>query len=216
MTTPMFIPAGRTSLVKRGAAAFQVQTEYAARPVPRITTTVSHDGRVLHKIERALEQAISNFEEQDKTELTLRRQHAAVLTIIENGTFDSEFLNTQTVTQKLAVTTAPAVTSLLLDKLKVLPSVQRVFAVAADGNFVGGAESSEAFRKLFSEVYKSMDDLLEIFSTVPGSSKREPGVCEIEPDRLYLLSDGAACYFVMVDKGQGQLDFEKNLRSVLD
>lgn len=77
-----FIPAGRTSLVKRGETMLQVQTEYAHRPYPRITTTILNQGQVLHKLEKKLDHAISTVEEQNIAEDVMKRQHAEVLSLI--------------------------------------------------------------------------------------------------------------------------------------
>ncbi len=79
-----FIPAGRTSLVRRGDTQLQVQTEYAHRPFPRITTTILKQGQVLHKVEKKLEHAIASIEEQNLAEDVMKRQHAEVLSLIQD------------------------------------------------------------------------------------------------------------------------------------
>ena len=86
MATADLIPTGRTSLVKRGEVSLQVQTEYAHRPLPRITTTVQQDGRVLQKIERSLDNPIASIEEKNLMEDTIRKQHLEILTIIRGDT----------------------------------------------------------------------------------------------------------------------------------
>lgn len=87
-----FIPAGRTSLVKRGEKALQLQTEYAYRPVPRITTTVSIAGQVLHKIERGLDKPVENLEEKQRMEVRIQRQHTEIKSIIEDPTLAEKLL----------------------------------------------------------------------------------------------------------------------------
>ena len=72
MTPNQYIPAGRTSLVRRGGAPIQVQTEYAFRPYPRVTTTILDNGKVLHKVERKLEKGIDSLEEQSHMEEVIR------------------------------------------------------------------------------------------------------------------------------------------------
>ena len=64
MTVNQFIPAGRTSLVNKDGSSIQIQTEYAFRPYPRVTTTILDNGRVLHKVERKLNKGIDSIEEQ--------------------------------------------------------------------------------------------------------------------------------------------------------
>ncbi len=60
----------------------QVQTEYAYRPYPRITTTILTEGQVLHKVEKKLEAVISSIEEQNQTEDVMKKQHREVLSLI--------------------------------------------------------------------------------------------------------------------------------------
>lgn len=62
----------------------QVQTEYAHRPFPRITTTILKQGQVLHKVEKKLEHAIASVEEQNLAEDIMKRQHAEVLSLIQD------------------------------------------------------------------------------------------------------------------------------------
>ncbi len=82
VTVGVFIPAGRTSLVKRGDQQLQVQTEYAYRPYPRITTTILNGGQVLHKLEKRLERPIESVEEQNIAEDVIKRQHLEVIALI--------------------------------------------------------------------------------------------------------------------------------------
>ena len=85
MTTSNLIPNGRTSRVKKGETSLQVQTEYAYRPYPRLTTTVLNDGQVLHKIEKKLDRPIGSVEEQSEIERMIKRQHSDVVSIIEEN-----------------------------------------------------------------------------------------------------------------------------------
>lgn len=79
-----YIPAGRTSLVKRGGKDLQVQTEYAYRPYPRITTTILNGGQVLHKLEKKLERPIESIEEQNLAEAVIKKQHSEVVALISD------------------------------------------------------------------------------------------------------------------------------------
>lgn len=77
-----FIPVGRTSLVRKGGIDLQVQTEYANRPYPRLTTSVLSSGRVIHKIEKKLTEPVSTVEAQSLMEQAIQRQHQEVLLIV--------------------------------------------------------------------------------------------------------------------------------------
>lgn len=199
-----YIPTGRTSLVKRGDIALQVQTEYARRPNPRVTTCIATNGRVLHKVEKALDGPVASVEEQLRVELFIKRQHSEILSIIEQAAFDPK---TGFIPQR-----PPTVRERLLH----VPGAQHVFAVAADGSFGTDAEARE-FEKRFGDVFRGLKDLLALFSTVPRQGTiRESGVCEVEPDRLYMASAGDTSYFVVVRRVDVHTDFEKQIKAALN
>lgn len=77
--TSQYIPAGRTARFASGEKEIQVQTEFAPRPTPRITSTILVSGEVVKKLETPLESPISNSEELNDVERMLLKQHSAVL-----------------------------------------------------------------------------------------------------------------------------------------
>lgn len=211
------IPTGRTSLVKSAGGALQVQTEYAYRPMPRITTTVQKDGQVLQKIERGLDQPIASIEEKNRMEATIRKQHAEVLAIIEsNGQVDA-------VPQPALVPGPPEPkpypkTDKVLttvERLNQIPGKHRIFRLDNEGNFLNAAVSKE-FAKLFKPVLKNLHELITIFATVPGIGlTREKGVYEVERDNLYLISTGTEFYILSVLQADYSVDYEREIRSVV-
>ena len=301
MATNNYIPTGRTSLVKRGELKLQLQTEYASRPAPRITTTISRDGRVLHKIERELAKTIESFEEQQHIERVIRRQHDDISEIIRNPEFDIKLgkdpdpeQNRRNVEAQQAVKamhesdgqdvlleadglqligiapepapSAPApyptfagrknaipedeiatpedlerameaeqqeeVAALeasespedgeeidpaiyAYERLLVARGVTNVYRVDNQGNFVGHKEDKH-FRKKFGAIFKNLHEMMSLFSQLPGHlAERERGVCEIQTDRLYFASVGTECYFVVVERTDGDTNFEKVIRRAI-
>ena len=79
------MPGGISSEAKLKDAKFCVQTEFAQRPEPRVTTTISRDGVVVKKVENAWEGLPQTEEEKDKIERFLRRQHQDVIAKITRG-----------------------------------------------------------------------------------------------------------------------------------
>jgi hypothetical protein len=203
-----FIPAGRTSSVKRGNTLLQVQTEYAHRPNPRITTTILDNGRVLHKVERGLENAISSLEEQRKVESTLIRQHAEVLAIIQKDSPDPS-------ASKQAGEEAVEVEPPVLDRIKAVPGVQSVIEMENDGAFTS-PELTIELQKQFGFIFKNLRELMELFERVPGGGmNRRQGVYEIERDRLYFMSSGSECYFVVVRRVNVTTQYEQELKAIV-
>ncbi len=95
-TSTHLIPAGRTARMRRGDTEVQLQTEYAPRPTPRITSSILLSGELLHKIETPLESAIETQEQLENVERQMLRQHSEALKAlksqpdIEHGRFSFE------------------------------------------------------------------------------------------------------------------------------
>jgi len=201
------IPTGRTSLVKKGTTPIQVQTEYALRPAPRLTTTILKSGQVLHKVERTLDQPISSIEEKNQMEFAIRKQHAEVLAIIESDKPVGEAAPEKPAEPSKELTTR--------ERIEQVPGVSLLYRLDNEGNFID-ANISEEFKRTFSSVFKNMTELISIFSQVPGVGiSREEGVYEIERDSLYLISTGLEMYFFNIESPDSEIDYEKALGKAL-
>lgn len=232
MASADYIPTGRTSLIKKGPVALQVQTEYANRPVPRITTTVLKSGQVVHKIERHLEAPIDSLEEKSRVEDILRKQHAEVLGIIDDSSQQPQ-VATPAATQDHVRLPEEALAALtdrrpepivsnsaeyaltLQDRLLEIPGMYRVYRLDHAGEFQQ-AELRDEFRKSFGPVFKSLRELIAVFSEIPGVGlNREQGVYEIERGRLYLVSSGVEYFICYLRRPDDSVDYEKAIRAVL-
>lgn len=211
------IPTGRTSLVKRGNVSLQVQTEYAYRPVPRITTTVQKDGQVMQKIERALDKPIENIEEKNRMEVTIRKQHAEVIAIIKRDgkapAASAPPPKPQPSEPKSYPEPGPILT--IAEQLENLPGQHTVYRLDNEGNFINAAVSTE-FKKQFKPVFKNLHELISIFASIPGIGlTRETGVCEVDRDSLYLVSTGTEFYILTLQHADYSIDYEVEIRSML-
>ena len=232
-----YIPTGRTSLVNDKGKPFQVQTEYAAHPYPRITTCVSHQGQVVHKVEKRLKRELSSEDEKCRAEKALAYQHGEVLAIIQKqsqadsagspGTFDcpSESVVALATDSKSIIevdepsqSAAPETTNetpTLKQLIHETVGVEHIFELDSHGNFRGVATEKQ-FRSEYKSLFKNLKDLLDVFALLPGSDfQRERGVYEIERDRLYLISAGPDCFFVTVRPIVRGTDFENSFRDLL-
>ncbi|MDX9858391.1 MAG: hypothetical protein RBT76_11410 [candidate division Zixibacteria bacterium] len=208
MAASSYIPVGRTSLVKRGDVDVQVQTEYATRPSPRVTTTLSFQGRVLHKVERALDRAVGTFEEQRAIEQEMRQQHDEILGIIQKDSYVAAM--------KLAPRTPESERRMTAyDRLLAIPDVERVFRVDNDGALME-SQPAEDFQKTFALIFKNLADLMNLFARMPGpGGLREQGVYEIERSRLYFASIGTECFFIVVDPSDLSIDYERLIKGAV-
>ena len=75
----MMIPNGLISEANFKDTKFCVQTEFAQRPQPRVTTTISLNGEVVEKVENIWERLPQTEEDKQKIEKFLKRQHQQVL-----------------------------------------------------------------------------------------------------------------------------------------
>ncbi len=195
--------------MKKGDASLQVQTEYAFRPYPRLTTTVLNDGQVLHKIEKKLDRPIKSVEEQSEIERMIKRQHADVVSIIEENAAGKPAM-----IQVLKESHSDYLT--LADRIKAIPGVKTIFDLDNEGNFLRH-ENAEQFRKAYSAVFKGLKELIEIFGMIPGvTMTREKGVYEVEKDRLYLVSCGDEVCVVTVKRVDETIVYEQAIKKALE
>jgi len=188
MTSPL-IPSGRTSLVARGDIDYQLQTEYAARPHPRVTTTIFSKGTVLHKIERSLPQPVETVDEMHQVEEIIKTQHLEVARIIRDHGVPAS-------PEKVAEKPPPMTR---FEQIRALAAVERVYLVTAEGKLVGDAAVTGEFKKMFKPVLRELPEILTVFAELPGpGTRREEGLYEIEPGRILLASTGIEFYLILL------------------
>ena len=208
MTPDDFIPVGRTSLAKSGPIFLQVQTEYASRPYPRITTTILDSGQVLHKVERKLEHAVESFDERAYTENTIQQQHNEVLALIEKNDVKPNEGSVLSEPSKRAPQS-------VYDRLISIPGFRHVYRLNVDGIFTS-KNTAKQFKKAFAAVFKNLQQVIQVFPLMPGTeTMRQKGVCEVERNSLYFVSNGSECYFVAVNPPGKDIDYEAVLKQVL-
>lgn len=196
--------------MRKGNLALQVQTEYAVRPNPRITTTILKEGQVLHKIERVLDHEIASFEEQRSIEVGMKRQHIEVVDILQSASPEAALNLTSNFTPEGKSDKPLSIT----ERLSQIPGVRKLYHLDYDGNFEG-SETTEQFKKQFSFVFKNLRDVLTLFSELPGGG-HEQGVYEVEQDRLYFVSLGQECYFLLVSPVHSVSNYEAAIKEVLN
>lgn len=81
-------PAGRTSSVKANDKTFILQTEFKITPRRAIVTTVSLDGQVIHKVEKAYLLDIESEFEFREAETAILSQHESIARKIISNSAD--------------------------------------------------------------------------------------------------------------------------------
>lgn len=217
MTANQYIPAGRTSLVNKSGTALQVQTEYAYRPYPRVTTTILDNGKVLHKVEKKLNKGIDTLEEQSHMEEVIKQQHSEIVAIIneKRETKQEKVVREEKIqvtdTAKFRIPTEPT----LADKLTSIPGVEKVYHLDRAGRFVT-PEDVDYFKSAYPSLYRGLEELIELFMLLPGAEmKRERGVYELERDSLYFVSAGKDFFFIKATRIDHKTDFEKAIKEMI-
>jgi len=206
------IPAGRTSRIVRGDSEIQIQTEYAYRPNPRLTTSLFNKGRLINKVEKELAAPVTSFEDKLLVEDMLRKQHMEVLKVLRDKESTLDFISLSDTGAISKTVKADSRDLEVIKKIVAIPGVEKVFRLDNQGNFLS-SQISQEFRKKYSLIFRSIYDVINIFSMMPGG-EREKGVYEIERDRLYFASSGRECYFVLV-KSESGADFEPEIKKAV-
>jgi hypothetical protein len=204
--TAQYIPSGRTSLVKRGKLEFQLQTEYAAIPQPRVTTTIFAQGRVLHKIEKAVSKAIDSIEEMHRIEDLIKAQHIEVSKSLRDRGLPTVPESRGDVESGLS----------RLERMRRLEEVERVFLVSSEGKIVDDRRLTKEFKRLFKHIFKELPSLITVFASLPDSEgRREEGFYEIEPGRVLLASTGAEFYLMLIRPGTAYTVIKEKVTQIL-
>jgi hypothetical protein len=213
MMVERYIPAGRTSRIKSGDGALQLQTEYAYHPYPRITTTIQSSGQVLHKVEKRLEKEIGSIEQQQRMEDIMKRQHAEVEEIVRRQPNAGQTAANNPGTDPATGTPDPTQASRsIMDILRKVPGVEHIYRLDNNGTFHSDTVSDQ-FKKSFASVFKGLFELLQLFDELPGPGpKRRRGIYEVQRDRLYLISTGQECLFVTVNPNDSETNYEDALK----
>jgi hypothetical protein len=201
-----FIPAGRTSIVNKGGVDYQLQTEYARHPHPRITTSIFTQGQVLHKIERPLETDIDSLEEMHAVEDIIKKQHQEVATIIrEKGLSRHAEQSLKRSEEKIRSS-----------RIASLPEVEKVYLVTSEGKLTGDKQVTKQFGNLFRHVLKGLPELLKVFTELPGAGHtKEEGLYEIEPNRLLLASTGAEFFLILLKPGTDYSKLSPQIQKII-
>ena len=203
-----YMPAGKTSMVKKGSASIQIQTEYSFRPYPRIKTTIFNDGQVVRNIEKKLDKPIDSPDAQMRVERVIRNQHKQIVEVIKDQSLSAipvfnEELNPSS--EELSC----------VDKIAAIPGVLAVYCLDGEGNF-HNRKGTERFRKVYAGLLKNLPELFSIFSVRSGQPGiRERGVYEVERDYLYFASAGDQFYFVTVRRANDTINYEQSIKEIV-
>lgn len=126
----MINPAGISGEASSGEKRFLVQTEFASRPKPRITTSISLNGEVVQKVENLWEKLPQTEEDRYEIERFLKKQHFEVIKNIKEK--KEEFASSKDEEKKTALASEkpPEQTTFIVDKKALRLLIEAVNLVA--------------------------------------------------------------------------------------
>ena len=180
-----FIPPGRLSVHKHGGKTFQIQTEFAPRPHPRVTTSVVLDGRIVHKLDRAWEADVESEAERKDLESFLAEQHRQALELVQARA--EEYLNTPPLPRTAPGYPAPSFRDSMVEVLSSLPFASAVYEFDGEGKIV----FERNFRDIVGEWDREFEMLGELVTALPNIIRVgcfQHGCCWFPAENIIMFS----------------------------
>jgi len=180
----MLIPAGLISETHSEDLRFFVQTEFAQRPQPRVTTTISINGAVVEKIENLWDKLPQTEEDKEEIEKFLKRQHQQVLKKIKDkkesfAGYESEKGKTILPEDKVILQ--------IRDELSKTEGVLGWVFLLDDEPMISRAVS-EREQKQMEDLVRSIKDLSILLTKVTELGKFGGGILETPKNRVVFLT----------------------------
>lgn len=159
-----YIPPGQLGYHKIGEKVLQVQTEFATRPKPRVTSSVVVDGRIVHKADREWLDDLSSDESRQKLEAALGEQHKATMALVHERAV--EFIGGQSV---VTATPAPGYEAstfrdTIEEVLRTVPYIMALYEFDQEGQVVYRAQ----FRDMVAEWEREFEAISAIVFGMPS------------------------------------------------
>jgi hypothetical protein len=174
----MIIPGGLSSEASFKDTKFWVQTEFAQRPKPRVTTTISINGEVVEKVENVWERLPQTEEDKQEIEKFLKRQHQQVLKKIKNR---SEKLTSPERKMEEVVSYKEAVVPKVEEELSMIDGVLGWVLILQDGQMLTHQISEPVDKDLVQRIkdfFSFLPSVIRLGEFV-GGILETPGSCMV-------------------------------------
>jgi len=197
-----FIPPGRLSGYKHAGKTIQVQTEYAPRPRPRVTTSVVLDGRIVHKLDRPWEDGVDTDELQKALESSLAEQHRQAMEMVK--TRATEYVGTAKTTEDTSGYGQGSFRDSMVEVLGSLPSVIGVYEIDQAGKII----YTHNYRDIYAEwdrEFEMLAQLAEEFPNIIRVGKFCYGNCWFPAENVIVISIQNRTFGIMTEPS-GSID----------
>lgn len=172
------IPQGKLGAHKLGDKLFQVQTEFAPRPHPRVTSSVILDGRIVHKMDKEWSGGTESDAARDALDKLIADQHKATLEMVRARAV--EFIEGQSPISPSNGYPAPTIRDTIEEVVRSVPYTIGLYEFDADGGVV--------YRSAFRDMVADWDrEFAAVSSLVYGL----PQIIRVGDFRYGLINFGA-------------------------
>ena len=177
----MISPAGISGEASSGEKKYCVQTEFAPRPKPRITTSVSLNGEVVQKVENVWDKLPQTEEDKDEIERFLKKQHQEIIKEIkEKG---EKFILSKDEAQKIA---SYQVISKVKEVISGIEGVTGCVFFSRDNQIIG-QDLLNAKDQTMVDLAQCSRDLASSLSSVSKVGNLVGGILESKEMRMVLI-----------------------------
>jgi predicted regulator of Ras-like GTPase activity (Roadblock/LC7/MglB family) len=211
----MFNPAGVSGEANSGEKKYCVQTEFAPRPKPRITTSVSLNGEVVLKVENVWEKLPQSEEDKDEIEKFLKKQHQEVIKDITEKRDDSVL--TKNEAKKNSICQEERGDEAILKIKEAISEIQGVIGwtlFTSDGQVIGHDVLNSEDQNMAGLAQHSID-LASLLSSVSKVGSLVGGVLESEEMRLVFIPTGENLFAVRVNPEVNIKELVQKIRSMV-
>lgn len=193
-------PAGRTSSVTWEGKTFQVQTEFVARPKPKVVISILLEGKLIHKVEKLWDGKLKE-EDQKKIEIFLKKEHQSIARALKKNPYDflqgekEEFQNQ-------------------IEKLSKLKEIENPFILRYNGLLLYPDKEDE----LLVGFSKILAQALRLGQTLADSSKVgeiNSGVLEYPPHKIIWIYYNEKLWAAFLKKGSAVNQAIKNMGNLV-
>jgi hypothetical protein len=203
----MIIPGGLASEASVKETKYCVQTEFAKRPKPRVTTTITINGEVVEKVENIWDRLPQTEEDKKEVETFLKKQHQQVLENIKNKKAESANLGLEPKGSAEAKGTS---TLKIEEELSRIPGIYGWILLSEDN----GMKANRFPTKIkgdYSDIVRSVKHFSELLSSDTTLGNFQGGILEDPDSRMVFLPLHTQFLAVQVES---QTDVKKLIQSI--
>ncbi len=212
-TMAEFIPLGRLSSHDHAGKTIQIQTEFATRPQPRVTTSVVLDGRIVHKADSPWEQGIESEEDRKNLEKFLSDQHHKVRDMVR--------AQAEEIVGKTAQTTESpefpdsSFRDSMVEVLGSLPSVTGVYEFDEQGKTIFSHNYQEIFAEWDRE-FKMLTRLVDKLPDIIRVGEFRHGCCWFQSENVIILNIQGRRFGIMTDPSGSSDELRKEFPELFE